>query len=688
MSELLLFSAPPEVQPALLLFGYDEPGEVQASLDVALPPPRLEAQLSTVSEAQLDASLPGPTLSALAVNASTFVRAALVVTLPAPTFAAQLVNAELLATAELEAFLPPPTFEAEGRASARAEVVVTLRAPTFEARAAWNSNVNRPIVCESRGAWQTARRISMLVEDRQQPPVKLRPGVEARWSAALPISASVEEADARPLRPVRVRREVRRVHTFVPARVQVLSSHAEMIRVRRRFQDSLQQATPQRAGWISDFRDRQRLRHAVGESVQVARPVRRATEHRHAGALPVRVLRVVRWQEAMVPPPGWGWQPPVTPNDPCYLPSGLLVFDAAAAANGDLLFICDRHGPGPQEPVIVPVRGVYMVTNSVSLVRVSDGAPVRCDSIAASLDSESWSWGATLALPASEFDLVAPTLTGPVELLATINGTPLHLRAEQVGRERVFGSSSLRVQCRGRIAELDGPYAAIKTFANSTARTAQQLMADVLTENGIPLDWIVEWGLDDWLVPAGIWSHQGTYISALSAIAKAAGGYLRPHANAASISVLHRYPVAPWDWADVTPDLVLPAAVARRESKTWETQPAYNRVFVAPLAQGLPGYQVTRDGTAGDLVAPLVVESLMTDVAAVRQRSRVELGRGGRQVTVGLGLPVLAETGIILPGTFVQYEDGADVVRGLVRSVSVESRLPTVWQSIGVETRV
>ena len=557
-------------------------------------------------------------------------------------------------------------------------------------RASFDVAVDRPVTSELSSSWQRAKPISASTEDRHQRPARLQPFVAAPWGSAAPARAGVESRKPRSLMPVRVSGEVRRASTFIPARVTAMSSFDDMARLRLALAAAYQSAEARRAHWESAYQDRVRLRASAHDFAQSAMPMRRFAGQKYAGGVPVRTSRSSRWQEAMVPPPGYGWRPPVTPGaDPCYLPNPHLVFSAAAAVDGNLVFICDRHpGPGPQEPIVVPVRRVYMVNNSVSLVRVSDGAPVRCDSISASLDSESWSWGATLALPASEFDLVAPTLAGPVDLLATINGTQFRLRAEQVSRERVFGSRDLRVQCRGRIAELDGPYAAIKTFANSAPRTAQQLMADVLTENGIPLDWAIEWELDDWLVPAGIWSYQGTYISALAAIAKAAGGYLRPHASAASFSVLHRYPVAPWDWADVTPDLVLPAAVARRESKTWETQTTYNRVFVAPQAPGLQGYQVTREGTPGDLVAPLIVESLMTDVAAVRQRSRAELGKGGRQVTVGLGLPVLPETGIIVPGTFVQYEDGADVVRGLVRSVSVESRLPTVWQSIGVETRV
>lgn len=381
------------------------------------------------------------------------------------------------------------------------------------------------------------------------------------------------------------------------------------------------------------------------------------------------------------------FQPPEPPGHVCYTPSTTLLFRDGLPTNSDLLFVCD-HGPGPAPGVIVPIRSVYMVTNSVSVVRVVDGVPIPADSLRLQLDAESWAWGFSINLPANLIGLVEPTSAGPVELLATINGTAFRLLAEQVSRERMFGSVAIRVQGRSRIAELDAPYAAVMSFSNADARTAQQLMGDALTLNGVPLGWTVDWDLDDWLVPAGIWSHQGTHVSALTAIAQSAGAYVLPHPSAKSLKVQHRYPVAPWDWAGVTPDLVLPSDVTRRESMDWLAGPAYNRVFIAPQGSGINGYQVTRDGTAGDLVAPLVVDPLMTDVAVARQRARAELGRGGRQITIGLGLPVLPETGIVLPGTFVQYTDGADTRRGIVRSVAVESAFPNVWQTIGVEAHV
>ena len=397
-----------------------------------------------------------------------------------------------------------------------------------------------------------------------------------------------------------------------------------------------------------------------------------------------------RFQDAAPPPPGisiWVIPPPPTP-EPCYLPSAHLLFAATPATDGALLFVCERGTDPtlpPGESIVVPVRRVYFVINDVTLYRVSDGAPVPVYSLSLSLDASSWSWGFEASLPARAEALVAPgNPAGPVELLARINGTDFRVFAESISRERAFGDTSIRVSGRGRNAVLAAPYAPVLPFTNTEGRTARQLMDDVLTVNGIPLGWTVDWGLTDWNVPTGAFAHQGTWIEALTMIASAAGGYLIPHPSNQSFKVRHRYPVAPWEWGAVTPDFVLPVDTVSRESLRWVDKPAYNRVFVSGQDAGVLG-QVTRAGTAGNVLAPMVVDRLITEVAAARQRGLDVLADTGHQIEVSLRLPVLSETGVIQPGAFVEYQDGTVTRLGIVRATHIEAGMPEVWQTLGVQ---
>ena len=396
------------------------------------------------------------------------------------------------------------------------------------------------------------------------------------------------------------------------------------------------------------------------------------------------------WREAMRPPPGM-WVPPgPPPPDPCYVPDGHLVFaEAWAGERPDLLLYCELHdSPLPTATVVVPVRNVYMVINNVTLTRVSNGHVFPVLSMRLNIDADSWTWSFSASLPGPELEHVDSGTGDPIELEATINGTAYRVIVERISRERQFGNSRIAISGRGKNARLAAPYAPLQTFSNASGDlTAAQLLDDALKENGVSIGWDVDWGMDDWLVPAGSWLHQGTHMTAALAIAQAAGGYVQPHRTANTLRVLHRYPVAPWDWPTATPDFELPADVTVREAIEWEDKPLYNRVFVSGNRSGVLA-QVTRAGTAGDVVAQMVVDDLITEATAGRLRGLSVLADTGRQAAISVRLPVLTETGVIEPGKLVRYLDGLVPRIGLVRSTAVEVSQQTVRQVLGIETHV
>jgi hypothetical protein len=420
---------------------------------------------------------------------------------------------------------------------------------------------------------------------------------------------------------------------------------------------------------------------------------RRQREHAgRSGASQARrgQAEAARWEPARRPATGAHphTAPPVPPA-PCYTPNPALLFEAKWNGSAALVFLC-KSTPTGADPIVVPVRRVYMTVNNLQLRRVEGDVDIPALTLGLSVDADSWTWSWSATLPRDAQSLLAGVIAGEaVELEATINGVAYRLLAESMGRDREFRSTRIRVQGRGLAAVLDAPYAPVRNFANTQARTAQQLMADVLTINGVSLGWSVDWQLTDWLVPAGVWSHQGSYISALSQIAAAAGGYLQPHATAKTLRVLPRYPLAPWHWHDLVggliPDYELPSAVTTREGVEWVRKPAYNRVYVSGVGAGVQG-QVTRAGTAGDVLAPMVTDSLITHVDAARQRGLSTLSDTGAQARVSLRLPVLAETGIILPGAKVRYVDGSDTLLGIVRGTSLDWSRPTLRQTLEVQT--
>ena len=82
----------------------------------------------------------------------------------------------------------------------------------------------------------------------------------------------------------------------------------------------------------------------------------------------------------------------------------------------------------------------------------------------------------------------------------------------------------------------------------------------------------------------------------------------------------------------------------------------------------------------------MVTDPLITHADAARARGVSILAAGGRQAAITLRLPVLPETGILDLGQLIEYQDGSTARRGLVRAVSVDAAIPTVWQTVEIET--
>lgn len=545
-----------------------------------------------------------------------------------------------------------------GRAPSAFQEAVTARAP-------------------ARSVYQQARRAGSAVQERGGQAVPARAATHQHWQDSLRMRAALSS----------------RLQDGQQRGNSTRQGWEEALRVRAALLSRLQDGQRRSAGVTQSWQESIRLRGRAGLGFGAALARGAAVASSLTDGQAMRQPWLARYEEAMRPGPGR--TPPVVPpvEPPCYVP-GLpahLVFGDPWSASADLLFVCCKDGPGPDpgETVVVPVKEVYLTINSALLIRLDNGRIIPATTLNMSLDADSWTWQFSAAVPGQALADVQPNSDGdPVVVQATVNGTPFNFALERIARDRTFGSSQLRVSGRGLGAELDAPYAPEMSFGNEAPRTARQLVEDILTLNGVPIGWTVAaWNLTDWLVPAGVFNHSGSYISAVNAVVGAAGAYVQPHNTDRSLLMHLRYPAPAWEWDSVTPNFELPAAVTTQESFEWTEKPRYNRAFVIGQEHGVHG-RYTRSGTAGDLPAPTVVDPLITHADAVRQRGRAVLSDTGRIATVALRMPVLAETGIIKPGSFVRYVEGGNTHIGLSRGVSVDVSMPTIYQTLTLETHV
>lgn len=554
-------------------------------------------------------------------------------------------------------------------------------------RIGYDANVDRTATTLARGRWQDGAPALSLAVQHYQEAAHVGVSLGGRWQDAASIGALLGAHW----------QEAQRVAAGVALREQQgrdlaagrLQRFEEAARLQQLVGLREQHAVDVAAGVLQRFEEAVHLRALVLQRFQEARGLGASVRGRFGDGIAAARSVALHWQDGRQPPPGVRSAPGGT--DPCYvpeLPVALVFRDAwSGALPARLVYVCRRHGSGsgpqPGETIVVPVQRTYIVINNITLHRVDTGAELRAITFGMSLDRSSWTWQWQATLHASAGVHLGRDSAGePAELAVEVNGVAFRLRLE--GRrkdERFLPDVRYSVGGRGKAAVLGQGIAPEMSFGNLVARTAQQLAADVLTVNGVPLGWNVEWGLTDWLVPAGAWVFRGAYIDAINDIAQAGGGYVQPHATAATLRVLPLYPAMPSEWGGVTPDFEIPADAAEVIATEFVDKPAYNRVFVGGLGAGVFG-PWTRRGTAGDLIAPPVSHALITHADAQRQRAMAVLGDTGKQALVSLRMQVRPDTGVIVPGQFVRHGG----VVGLVRSTAIDWQRPTLRQVIQMET--
>ncbi len=394
------------------------------------------------------------------------------------------------------------------------------------------------------------------------------------------------------------------------------------------------------------------------------------------------------WTAGCQPLPGESvWiDPPVPP-----LPvdrAGPIALDLRCPLLGERLQLRFARHPCPGRAYAIPVLKVYFVSHSVEVVRLPGREPIPLKSIQLAIDVDSWAWGFSASLPGTALELIEPTALGPVEIEITINGVTWVMLVEGYDIHREFGSTQLSVRGRSTAAWLAEPYAPKRSFAPTVPFTARQLAENELTRPGLMTGFPLDWRLTDWLVPAGAVSFEElSPMAVINRIAQSAGGFVNAHPHLKQLAVQPRYPEAPWRWASLTPDVLLPVDVVKTLNLRWQEKPAYNAVTVCGEREGIIA-QVRRAGTAGDMPATMVVDSLITHADAARSRGISILSDTGKQALVTLELPMLPELGLLNPGLMLEIGAGSTAWRGLVRSTQVSAQWNeslSVRQSIELE---
>lgn len=446
------------------------------------------------------------------------------------------------------------------------------------------------------------------------------------------------------------------------------------------------------------FKDLYRLRPVIDCSWQRAGSITASWRFGFSIADWINTVRAIVWERARKPPIGRStYSTGGPPKPPEYVGNTLLNFMCDLCCT-DPLDIRLNFG---DEPCPRNHKTIFIM-NEISLKRVSDDVEIEIQSANVSIDKDSWCWAFSGSIPPSELAKLRPGSAGPVEVELSVNGHLWRFIIESYSENKQFANASVSVQGRSVTALLDMPYASVRSYTEVVASYARTLAENELTRNGEASTFALNWQLIDelgWMIPANVYNYANlTPVAAIKAIAESVGGYVNSDSVTRVLHIRPEYALPAWQIASQTPDKTINYDFVTQESLKWSAKPEYDMVFVSGENNGVLA-PVRKTGTAGSNEAPMVVNQLITDAAAARQRGIVELSRGGKQADITVELPLIADVGLCLPSEMVEFEVAClgscatdlagwkGIVNGVAIAATNSNGKVTVIQTVELERR-
>ncbi|WP_350654855.1 hypothetical protein [Pseudoalteromonas sp. D48-MNA-CIBAN-0056] len=363
------------------------------------------------------------------------------------------------------------------------------------------------------------------------------------------------------------------------------------------------------------------------------------------------------------------------PDKVCYwgLPGGLVRGD-------DDVPTIDR-----KIPIEPQIRNTYIMQPTIDCVRVSDDLKILISSVSYSISRGQFSATCNIKFCSRiDFDRALGQ-----ELKISINGYDFYVICEQPSTSNSFANASYSASCRSRFALLSAPYARATNYANPTAKTLAGIMSDILINTG----WSLDNQMIDYAIPTGAFSYTNlTPAAALLSVAKSVGAMLDIDNANKTVSIVPLWPVMPWDTESAICDVILNDSIILEHNTSQTINQEHNAVFVRGEQQGV-ACKIKRAGTLGDKFASDVVDSLITDNQAARQRGTCELANSGNKQQATMRTKIKADLPPIRPGMLVGVTYSNATYKATCDSLTINASINaqgaiTVSQTIKVISNV
>jgi hypothetical protein len=321
----------------------------------------------------------------------------------------------------------------------------------------------------------------------------------------------------------------------------------------------------------------------------------------------------------------------------------------------------------PIDGLFTPIQKVYYMLNSAFIKRLPGNEDIEFESVNISIDRNSWTWSFDITISSKDYlDLIKPSGSTLVDIQININGWQWTCRVEDWSESISFGRRSWSVSGRSPSVELGEPYFVEPSFSNIEEHGGQ-IVDRILSGTG----WSANWDYDEfnpyteWLIPASALNlYDSSKIHQMQTIIQSVNAFVQTNADtddSQEFLIKPKYWKNPWKWSsDIVPAVMLNDSVCHEIGRSNKIIKTVNSVIVSGDNQGII-VDAVKDGTAGDMAAPMDINSLITTQDAGRERARHIIGNSGFWINHSMRLfslmPPGQAPGLLLPGTFIQMSE-------------------------------
>lgn len=337
--------------------------------------------------------------------------------------------------------------------------------------------------------------------------------------------------------------------------------------------------------------------------------------------------------------------------------------------------------------VAIPALDSYMILHNITAS--ADGKPLELLSANLSADTSGYYWSGDFTLPPDDFArLNLDTRKDDCFIELNLNGELFIILAESYRDNRQFGQRSYTITGRSRTAKLGADYAVSHKGLVNQDRNARQIADEAIAMLGVELDWQI----DDWLVPANVYSlTDKTPMAVLADIAQAAGAFVESHPNEAKISIKPRWRVAAWELNSASAAVSVPDNVIIGISGQKQVNTQAHGVFVWGAHDKGFAADVWRDGSNREPRAATQTHPLYTAQEVCRMAGIAALSATGIHKSETVQLPLAPKYGLNRAelGRVWRFNEANGAWQGIVTGIDIsierDNDAIKVMQSVSVD---